>query len=130
MTTNKEQLLQTVYELESAFNSIVRYGKISTIVEVLKEFGYTEERVEKILNFVKDKLSQEEIDTGIERKAHETYMDSITKLEKIMLMATGYQEMGDINLEISKDSFQAEEEGERLVNEMVTEKGKNTAEAN
>ena len=56
-------------------------------------------------------------------------MKAIDKLERVVAMASGYQEMGDINLGISQDSFQAEEEGEKKVYEMVAEKTESDTEA-
>lgn len=50
-------------------------------------------------------------------------MRMIKSLTEIKAMARGYQEMGEINLQLSKDYFLTEEEGEKL-SEMGEKKGK------
>lgn len=47
-------------------------------------------------------------------------------LTEIKAMAKGYQEMGELNLQISDEFFLLETEGERL-NEMDTKESKNKA---
>jgi hypothetical protein len=118
----KEQLLEATHEMVKAFTTVEDAGKIETMLTVLRGMGYSGDRVERAINFLQANLTAEEMNNYMERQCYVDYMNAIDKVEKIMSMAQGYQEMGDINLGISQDSFQAEEEGEKKVYEMVAEK--------
>lgn len=120
---NKEQFLETSYKLASSLDVILALGKGETLLTVLAGMGYTKERLIEIGNFMDENTTADEFNEHVEKRAFISYVDGVEEMAKYMEIAKGYQEMGEINLAISKEDHHLEEEGEKL-NEMDRENSK------
>jgi hypothetical protein len=121
-----KELLEATYEMVGAYDVIVMAGKIDTMQSVLVGMGYTQEKIDSVINFIHNNLTQEELNVGVERQAYVAYINAVEKIEKLMQMAQGYQEMGELNLTIAQEDHHLEEEGAKL-HEMDSKEGETTA---
>lgn len=124
-----KKLANVSYKLVSSLTAIEFAGKLEKLDKQLEEKGYTPEKLQGMMSFIEGEVTNEEFSNAVEEKAFDEYFESLSQLEKYISMAQGYQAMADINLEIAEEELHLEEEGEKLVNEVVTTNSKENATA-
>ena len=103
-----EKLVKYSYNLIEGFAVIEFIEMMDRMFEVLKQRGYTEERANKITDFL---IKEWEIDKKIDEEyvnklfyaAIDKIIESFQYAEKIMESANGYKELGDMNRKIANE---------------------------
>jgi hypothetical protein len=116
-----KKLVAEIFQINNALELLKSDKQKERLSLVMQEAGITQEQVEEVTSYLISEVSPKEYSNLVENEAILSYIRAFTKIQKYMMMAEGYEEMGEINKEISKESLHLEEEGERLTNEMVRE---------
>lgn len=124
----KKDILKTGYKMSSALDVIIALHQTDKLMTVMEGMGFNSERRVAILNFLNESVQEEEYNANIELQAFTSYIEGLQEMERYMQMASGYQEMGDINLTITQEDFHLEEEGANAY-EMVTKDTKGDIQA-
>lgn len=128
VTLNK-QLLENVYKMMSSMLVLTINEKIPELAFVLNQVGIDEQQMEEVTNFVQEMWSIEDLDTLSAQQAKLVYLDAFREVVKLKEIAKGYEEMGEINLQIATEDKHLEDEGEKVINEkMDSTEGKDTTE--
>lgn len=91
--------------------------------EMVYEFGFTDEKLIEIDDFIRENIDKEEFENYVEREAYHSYIQGLKEIEKIMNMAKGYQEMANMNTGIAEEFAHLEQEGDKY-DEMDSQKGR------
>ena len=103
-----EKLIKYSHDLIEGFAIIEFIEMTDRMFEVLEQHGYTQERVDKIVDFL---IKEWEIDKKIDEEyvnklfyaAIDKIIESFQYAEKIMESANGYKELGDMNRKIANE---------------------------
>lgn len=125
----ENRIMKQLFLMQSALHSF-NGNELSNLSKVLIESGISLEELNEVNGFILEQLSPEVYAEKKEKQAMLIYIESFKNIQKLMKMgegfeedmANGYQEMAEINLEIAEDTRQLEDEGERLSDEVGTEK--------
>jgi len=102
---------KTVAKMTSSLYLIDTLGKRERLVFVLNELGYSDEKLKDISKFINSLYKdQKDYATKLEHEAFYQYIKCIESLDKIMSMAKGYDEMGEINKTISYEDLHSQPE--------------------
>lgn len=125
---NKE-LLENVYSMVSAMMVLGVNGKVPELAFILDNVGISEAEMDEVTAFVNKMWSPMDLDTLTVQQAKLTYLDAFREVVKLKDIAKGYEEMGDINLQIAVEDKHLEDEGEKVINEkMDSKESEDTAE--
>ncbi|AYP68360.1 hypothetical protein PQE75_gp119 [Bacillus phage vB_BcoS-136] len=119
----KKDIIKALYMMSTALNNLDEKEK-SVLTRTMVEIGFVTSDVDNVNKFILSNLTPSEYQKQKSNQAILSYIEGFKQVKRYMDMANGYQEMGEINKEIAEEDFHLEEEGERLVNEVVAEKGK------
>lgn len=103
-----EKLIQYSYLMIEGFATIEFIEMRDKLFEVLEERGYTEERTNKIIDFlikeweIDKKLDEEYVDK-LFYAAIDKIVESFKYAEKIMELANGYKELGEMNRQLANE---------------------------
>lgn len=110
----REQLIKYAFQFFSSVTMAEELmdneEKLIIINDILKELGYTEDKVDEILLFVKEMITNDEFEE-MKKIIFHNIVDAVQNLEKFMNMSKGYEEVADLNLQISQEDYHLEEEG-------------------
>ena len=103
-----EKLIKYSHDLIEGFAIIEFIEMRDRMFEVLEQRGYTEERANKITDFL---IKEWEVDKVLDEKyldeifyaAIDKIIESFQYAEKIMESANGYKELGDMNRKIANE---------------------------
>ena len=118
---NKE-LLENVYSMVSAMMVLGVNGKVPELAFILDNVGISEAEMDEVTEFVNKMWSPMDLDTLTVQQAKLTYLDAFREVVKLKDIAKGYEEMGDINLQIAVEDKHLEDEGEKVINEKMDSK--------
>lgn len=113
---NKE-LLENVYSMVSAMMVLGVNGKVPELAFILDNVGISEAEMDEVTAFVNKMWSPMDLDTLTVQQAKLTYLDAFREVVKLKDIAKGYEDMGEINLQIAVEDKHLEDEGEKLINE-------------
>jgi len=118
---NKE-LLENVYSMVSAMMVLGVNGKVPELAFILDNVGISEAEMDEVTAFVNKMWSPMDLDTLTVQQAKLTYLDAFREVVKLKDIAKGYEDMGEINLQIAVEDKHLEDEGEKLINEEMDSK--------
>ncbi|MFQ3543512.1 hypothetical protein Q7A53_05450 [Halobacillus rhizosphaerae] len=102
-------------------------GHHQNLTNQLLEKGYSIEKMTEIMEFVREYSSDQKLENDIVEVSFDQYFDSLKRMETMMDAVKGYQEMGELNMQISNEDFHLESEGASLGYEMDSEEGEREA---
>lgn len=107
---NKQQLLDNVRTMIKGLAVIDMHKKSDFIGEELVRFGVSKADLDLILDHVNKEFEGFGLETMILQEATTDYLQSVTTILRHIKMAEGYEAMGDINTNITKEDFHLEDE--------------------
>lgn len=116
MKEQNNEFLNLSYELTSAYEVLTSFGKDSMVKfnYTLQEMGYSREKLDTIAEFMNENMDEDGYEEFVELKCITKYIEGLQKMEQYMAMAQGYEEMGEINLEISEEMHHLEDEASNI----------------
>lgn len=121
-----ELLMELRYELYKDASLLEETGKEEDFVQRLKKEGISEEEAMMAVDFA-NTLDEGEFTSYVIKKSEDDYIKNLKKMIGYAKMAEGYQEMGELNLQISEEFSFLENEGDKM-NEMGSTKTESKAE--
>lgn len=115
--TFNKKLLDNVYTMVSSMMILGINGKIPELAFVLDNVGISEPEMDEVTAFVNKMWSPEDLDILTVQQAKLAYLDAFREVVKLKDIAKGYEEMGEINLQIATEDKHLEDEGEKVINE-------------
>lgn len=114
---NLEKLDSAIYDLEVSVRQVKVAGKERELSDILIETGFTDDNFDVVSDLIR---GRKDIIERITQDAMDDYTKVFTELVEVAKVAQGYKDMSEINLSISEEYFEIENESERL-NEVETE---------
>lgn len=110
---NKTIVFDAVYRMSSAIDTLKTLGKLEDLGMFLLKNGYTNEQRKGIDLFIENNLPKEEYTQYVIQESILKYTKALSDAKDIMIsqMERGYQEMGNINLQIAEEHAQMIDEG-------------------
>lgn len=112
----KDSVMEANLGILKAMSVLGGINQLERLYERVIEEGITQEEMSKVMAFT-NTLDSELFSEYTIQDSLNTYVESVKKLSKYADMAKGYEEMGELNLQLSNEYFSLENEGEKL-NEM------------
>lgn len=109
-----EKLLDIMFKSLSSLYVIEKLGAEAKLPQVLKLMGIEPEKAMMAIEFLKDALKDEDFDAQMEKRAIASFYEATEEVIKLAEIAKGYQEMGEINLQIAQEDFHLEQEGAEM----------------
>lgn len=127
LLTNFVEFCNSLYEIAKAFYNMTKEEKVEKVEEIIHKFNFLEKTVEEIKDIVR-KVNLEGFEKYIKEKASKECVEALEKIKDYILMIVGYNEMGNVDLQVSHMFYPLEVEGARYY-EMGATEGKNIATA-
>lgn len=106
----KQQLLDTVRQLNKGL-AVLNMNHMSQFIgEELVRLNITKDDIQLVTDYITDNFKSQELETILLQEAVTDYIGAMTKLLRHIKMAEGYEAMGDINKNITKEDFHLEDE--------------------
>lgn len=110
-------LLEASYEIFNATVTMKELGLVELLTQRVEEEGITLEEF-TMAHKLTETLDKEKTSEYIIGKSIDKYIENLKKMINYAQMAQAYQEMGNLNLQISEEFSELENEGDKT-NEMV-----------
>ena len=123
----ENKFYKLVYEMQNALNNMNEDEKLS-LATILSSVGIDDERIKEVNAFIFKNIDKKNYKKLIKGQSIVSYIESFTNLEKYIrheAIGKGYQEMSEINKQISEEYFHLENEGEKLNHELDSTKTEN-----
>ena len=110
---NKEVFLEMVYQMTSSLDRILAEEELEKLESVVLGMGFKSEELKSMDEFITKNITKKEHDEMMLTKSFVKYVEALGDMKEfISQMEKGYEEMGDINLEIAnKDAQIIDNEG-------------------
>lgn len=107
---NKQQLLDNVRIMTKNIAVLDMHKMHGFIGEKMHQLGLTKDDLDLITNMIKKEFDAKELQLMLLQEATVDYLQAVTTLLRHIKMAEGYEAMGDINKNITKEDFHLEDE--------------------
>lgn len=114
MNMSNDRLLDVMFKSLSALEVIEKLGAQAKLPQALGLLSVNPEQAVMAIKFLKDSLKDEDLDAQMEKRAIASFYEATEEAVKLAEIAKGYQEMGEINLQIAQEDFHLEQEGAGL----------------
>jgi hypothetical protein len=121
-----QNVMKELYQMKNALEILDENGR-EKLSNLMMENKITKKELDKVNAYVMTEISPKEFAENVEAHAIANYILAFRRVQAIMEMAKGYEEMGEINKGISEEMKHLEDEVGENNNEMEAKNSKNQA---
>lgn len=115
MNSNTKDVVYTaIYRMATGVGVAQENGKIKDLEAYVLECGYTMDDVDAVNNFINNQADEDFFFENSIKLAFDDYINGLKAIKEHIStdeMAKGYEEMGNINLQIAEEHAQLKDEG-------------------
>jgi hypothetical protein len=120
------KVMKQLFSMKNSLDALSPEGK-DKLGKVMVASGISVDEINDVNLFVMEEISPQRFSQLVENQAILSYIEAFRNIKKLMEMAKGYEEMGEINSEIAEEMRHLEDEVEENANEVDTKNTENQA---
>jgi hypothetical protein len=123
---SKQNVIKELYQMKNALGILDAKGK-ENLSNIMIANNIKKEDIDKVNDFIMKEITPSDFADNVESHAIANYILAFRRVQAMIEMANGYEEMGEINKGIAEEMKHLEDEVGENANEMGTTKSENQA---